>query len=172
MALLPGVDDALGALARTTWVVAVVTNQPDVARGVLTEEEVTAQHQELAELAARAGGRIERFYYCPHHPDADLVTYRLDCGCRKPRPGMLQRAAADLGFELSSAVMVGDRMTDVEAGHRAGCGLTILIDSEGSKDRNVTGAPALDVQPGLHAANFPAAAAIIMALGDDVPAPP
>jgi D-glycero-D-manno-heptose 1,7-bisphosphate phosphatase len=115
-------QDAFRALANAAYQLVVVTNQTVVARGMASEAEVDAVHTHIdCELRKSSGRGIDRFYTCPHHPSATLEAYRQDCDCRKPRPGMLLAAAADLDLDLSASVMVGDRISDIIAGHRAGC---------------------------------------------------
>jgi D-glycero-D-manno-heptose 1,7-bisphosphate phosphatase len=124
---LPGVADELARLDRATFRLAVVTNQTVVARGLATETQVDELHQALAERLAEAGGPpLAGFYVCPHHPCADVERYRIDCDCRKPRPGLLLRAAEELSLDLARSFMVGDRLSDVAAGVGAGC-QTVLM---------------------------------------------
>jgi D-glycero-D-manno-heptose 1,7-bisphosphate phosphatase len=99
----------------------VVTNQAVVARGVTSEDGVRAQHADLGRALALRGATIDAFYFCPHHPSATLLTYRRVCECRKPRPGMLLEAAREWDVDLAASVMIGDRLSDVAAGKRAGC---------------------------------------------------
>jgi D-glycero-D-manno-heptose 1,7-bisphosphate phosphatase len=100
----------------------VVTNQPVVARGLCTEKEVVEVHDHIqTRLEEGAGIKLDAFYFCPHHPEATVKDYRIICPCRKPRAGMLEQAARDLGLDLKRSFMVGDRITDVIAGHAAGC---------------------------------------------------
>ncbi len=113
--VLPGVADGLRRLKAAGYVLIVVTNQPDVARGRQTREAVEAIHARLA-----AALPVDDFRVC-YHDDKD------DCACRKPKPGMIAAAARDHGVDLASSVMVGDRWRDVEAGRRAGC-RTVFID--------------------------------------------
>jgi D-glycero-D-manno-heptose 1,7-bisphosphate phosphatase len=127
--LLPGVSAALLALDRAGLRLVVVTNQTVVARGLIGEGAVEAIHGELNRLLLAAGAPpIASFYYCPHHPRATLPAYRMECDCRKPRPGMLVRAARDHGLDLGASFMVGDRPTDIMAGALAGC-RTVLVQS-------------------------------------------
>ncbi len=127
ISVLPGVAGALVRLSRAGFDLVVVTNQPIIARGLATEEGVSRVNDAVSELLLALGGApIRRFYVCPHHPNADLAEYRLACDCRKPRPGLVLRAAAELGLDLGRSYMVGDRMSDVAAGARAGC-RTILV---------------------------------------------
>jgi D-glycero-D-manno-heptose 1,7-bisphosphate phosphatase len=120
--LLPGVAQALAALKEAGFLLPVVSNQPVVARGLLDESEVAALQQEVASrLILEGAPALDGFYFCPHHPQATLPAYRLTCECRKPRPGLLLRAAANHGIDLAASFMVGDRPTDLIAGARAGC---------------------------------------------------
>lgn len=124
--LLPGVPEAIAALNRAGRAVVVVTNQSGVARGLFTEPDVLAVHAHLAELLRGYGATIDAFHHCPHHPEADVPAFRVECECRKPRPGMLRRAAEELGLDLAASWMVGDRVTDLEAGAAVGC-RTVLV---------------------------------------------
>jgi histidinol-phosphate phosphatase family protein len=114
----------LGALDRP---LIVVTNQPGVALNRFKPSALEAVEQRLAELFADCGASLSGFYYCPHHPCGLIPELSFDCLCRKPLPGMLQRAAHEHGIDLSQSWMVGDILDDVEAGRRAGC-RTIMVD--------------------------------------------
>lgn len=120
--ILPGVPQALRRLAGAGFRLVVVTNQPIIARGLLAEAELEVLHAAIAAQLAGAGAPpLDRFYYCPHHPRATLPAYRVNCECRKPRPGLLLRAAEELGLNLRASFMIGDRMSDIAAGAAAGC---------------------------------------------------
>ncbi|HEV2356426.1 MAG TPA: HAD family hydrolase [bacterium] len=124
--ILPGVPESLRRLRDAGWAVVVVTNQSVVARGWVTEEGLREIHSDLeARLRAR-GAALDAIYYCPHHPDGAVAAYRVACDCRKPQPGLLLRAAADLGIDLAASVMVGDAASDMEAGRRAGCRTALI----------------------------------------------
>lgn len=125
--LLEGVPNALNLLKQAGFSLVVVSNQTVVARGLATETEVRDLNDHLQQMIEQAGGpRLDGWYFCPHHPKANLPTYRTDCECRKPRPGMLLRAARELDLDLSASFMVGDRITDIIAGASAGC-RTVLV---------------------------------------------
>jgi D-glycero-D-manno-heptose 1,7-bisphosphate phosphatase len=125
--ILTGVAQALERLQRAGFELVVVTNQTAIARGLVSEDRVAQVHQLLrSRLEQATGARIGGFYVCPHHPSADLAEYRVACDCRKPRPGLLLRAASELGLDLRGSFMVGDRVTDIAAGARAGC-RTVLV---------------------------------------------
>jgi len=116
--------DALHALQRLTGLdipILVITNQSAIGRGIIQHATVTEIHRELAREVKKAGGRIDAFFVCPHHP-AD------GCLCRKPKPGLLFQAAEQFGFALEAALFIGDSVTDYEAAHAAGC-RSILVRS-------------------------------------------
>jgi D-glycero-D-manno-heptose 1,7-bisphosphate phosphatase len=162
---LPGVTQALTALKGAGFTLVLVTNQPDIARGRFTEARIGEQHCALAGRLAQSGAGIDAFYVCPHHPDAEIEAYRVVCDCRKPLPGLLLRATEDLGLDMAHSVMVGDRMTDIEAGYRAGCAANILVESGAYTDaRIVTDAPILDIEPDVRVDNLPAAVDHILGL--------
>lgn len=111
---LPGVFVALRELARSTYRVVVVTNQSAVGRGLMAPETLEEINSAILAQIVAEGGRVDAVYVCPHRPDEG-------CDCRKPRPGMLLKAAADLGLDLSRSYLVGDAVTDVQAGLAASC---------------------------------------------------
>lgn len=117
--LLPGAAEAIARLAAAGWRLFLFTNQAGVGKGYLTLERLKAIHRRLTETLEAAGGRLNGIYFCPHHPDAG-------CDCRKPLPGMLLRAAAEHGLDLSACTVVGDSPRDIAAGHAAGC-RTVLV---------------------------------------------
>lgn len=124
--LVPGSADAVAALNRAGWKVVVVTNQGGVARGYFTYDSVAVVHAHIDGLLAGHGARIDAYYFCPHHPDGELEAYRVACECRKPKPGMLRRAVADLNLDPGRSWMVGDRVSDLEVGAAVGA-RTILV---------------------------------------------
>jgi D-glycero-D-manno-heptose 1,7-bisphosphate phosphatase len=127
MIVLDGVTSALTRLADAGYALVMVTNQTVVARGVASEADVADVHETmLAQLRRSGAPPLDRIYMCPHHPNATIPEYRVDCDCRKPRPGLLTRAASELGLDLSRSTMVGDRVSDVVAGALAGC-RTVLV---------------------------------------------
>ena len=124
--LLPGAPRAVRLLNDAGIPAVVVTNQAGVARGIFPEERIAEIHRELDRLLSREGARVDRYYYCPHHPTAGVGPYRKDCPNRKPRPGMLLRAARELDLDLGRSVLAGDKISDLQAGRAAGC-RTILV---------------------------------------------
>jgi D-glycero-D-manno-heptose 1,7-bisphosphate phosphatase len=124
--------DAVRLLNRAGFTVVVTTNQSGVARGYFDEAFVDQVHRRLHGMFEAGGARIEAFYYCPHHPDADVAAYRQDCDCRKPRPGLLHRAARDLNLDPRRSFVVGDRSNDVEAGNALGAATVLVRTGYGS----------------------------------------
>lgn len=124
--VLPGVPEALRRLKRAGFLLLLVTNQSAIARGWLTEERLQRIHERLNALLRADGAAIDGFYYCPHLPEGTVPRYAQECQCRKPQPGLLERAAQDWGVDLRQSYAVGDSERDVEAGRRAGC-RTILV---------------------------------------------
>lgn len=118
---IAGAREAVAAFNRAGWLTIVVTNQSGVGRGYYAEEDVRALHAAMARDLATAGGRIDAFYHAPHHPDARLEAYRHpDPPDRKPNPGMILRALADWPIDRERSVLVGDKVSDIEAATRAG----------------------------------------------------
>jgi len=111
---------ALTRLREAGFALVLVTNQAGVARGYFDEAFVRRAHEHLAELLARDGIVLDGYYYCPHHPDGVVPAYRQVCRCRKPSPGMIERAAADLQLDVARSFVVGDKWLDVELATNAG----------------------------------------------------
>jgi D-glycero-D-manno-heptose 1,7-bisphosphate phosphatase len=124
--LVPGAAEAVAALNRAGWPVVVVTNQSGVGRGLFSYESVGEVHAHIAAQLATFGAAVAAFYFCPHHPEAEVAAYRAECDCRKPRPGMLLAAIDDLGLDPVGSWMIGDRVSDLEAGAAVGA-RTILV---------------------------------------------
>jgi D-glycero-D-manno-heptose 1,7-bisphosphate phosphatase len=122
----PYTVDAVRLLNQSGFAVVVVTNQSGIGRGLYKEDFVAEAHGHITERLAAGGARIDAFYYCPHHPEATVDGYRRNCDCRKPMPGMLTRAASDLGIDLPSSFVVGDKWHDIEAGQAVGA-RTVLV---------------------------------------------
>jgi D,D-heptose 1,7-bisphosphate phosphatase len=126
--LCGGAGPGLRLLARLDYRLFVVSNQCGIARGLFGEEAMGAVSDRLADLLFREHLSLDGFYYCPHDPHGTVGRYAVECQCRKPRPGMLLKAAIDHGIDLRSSWRIGDILHDVEAGNRAGC-RTVLIDN-------------------------------------------
>ncbi|MBN2645896.1 MAG: D-glycero-beta-D-manno-heptose 1,7-bisphosphate 7-phosphatase [Desulfuromonadaceae bacterium] len=139
LVFLPGVAAAIRRLNEAGLLVVVVTNQSGVARGYYAEADVCRLHQVMADQLARQGARIDAFYYCPHHPEKGNPPYVGPCSCRKGAPGMLMQAATDLGIDLTSSFMVGDKWVDVEAGRAAGASSLLVLTGHGRKTKDALG---------------------------------
>jgi D-glycero-D-manno-heptose 1,7-bisphosphate phosphatase len=119
--LVPGASEGIKRLARSGFRIVVVTNQSGVARGYFDEERVMEINSALASMLAEQGAPVHGWYFCPHHPDAAVERYRLECHCRKPAPGLIEQAAGEMAIDCQESFMIGDAIRDVEAGIRAGC---------------------------------------------------
>ena len=157
--VLPGVPRALTLLREAGFRLVVVSNQAVVARGLVTEQQVRElQVQVELRIEGEGGPDLDGFYFCPHHPKATLAAYRVDCECRKPQPGMLLRASKELGLDLPSSFLVGDRITDIIAGFRAGCRTVLVQTGQHLAPPIETSQPLdLSIQPGFVCADLPAA---------------
>ena len=137
----PYTIDAVRLLNRAGFVVVVATNQAGVARGLLDESFVAEAHAEIAARLRTGGAQVDGWYYCPHHPEGVRPEYRQPCECRKPKPGMLQRAAAELDLDLSRSFAVGDRWHDVGAAAAAGAKGILVRTGYGRAEEGVAAPP-------------------------------
>jgi len=118
----------------------VVTNQPAIARGLASEEEIKEIHDKMNH---KLENLIDKFYFCPHHPEMHedvpkyARKYRIDCDCRKPKPGMLLKAKEEFDIDFSKSYMVGDKISDIYAGREVGC-KTILVKSDENKPKIIS----------------------------------
>ena len=130
--LLDGVTDAIKAINNSGYLAIVVTNQPVIARGEVTVQQLEEIHNKMETLLGLDGAYIDAIYYCPHHPhkgyEGEIPELKFDCDCRKPKPGMIMQAAADFNIDLSQSWMIGDSENDIKCGLNAGC-KTVLIGS-------------------------------------------
>ena len=126
--------DAVRVLNRAGFAVVVVTNQAGIARGIVKESFVAEAHRAISARLEAGGARIDAYYYCPHYPTGIVEPYRTVCDCRKPQPGMLKRAAADLDIDLTRSFVVGDRWHDVAAGHAVGARGVLVRTGVGYRD--------------------------------------
>ncbi len=159
LALFPWTTDAVRLLNRAGFATVVVTNQAAVARGLIDEAFLRGVHDEIDVRLARGGARIDRYYYCPHLEDGPESPYRQSCRCRKPRPGMIEDAARDLGLDLSRSVMVGDRWGDVRCGRAAGVRSVLVRTGHGGRE---AAQPPEDVQADVILNNLMEAVAWIL----------
>ena len=128
---MSGAIEAIRLLNENNFKVVVVSNQSGIARGYYTEEDLQRLHRFINEELAKYGAQIDRFYYCPHHPEAKIERYRLDCDCRKPKPGLLKRAIEDLSIDINRSYLIGDSQSDIEAGKAIGCRTILIVREQG-----------------------------------------
>jgi D-glycero-D-manno-heptose 1,7-bisphosphate phosphatase len=113
------------------WLAMVITNQAGVARGYFSEDMVQAVHDRFKRELEDNGARLDAIYYCAHHPSVGEPPYRFDCDCRKPKPGLIYRAADEFDIDLSKSWMVGDRYTDIELARNAGVSSAFVLTGYG-----------------------------------------
>ena len=130
--LIPGAAEAIKAINKSGYLAIVVTNQPVIARGDCTFEELQIIHDKMETELGKAGAFVDAVYVCPHHTDkgfpGERPEYKCDCDCRKPKPGLLLQAAQDFNIDLSASYMIGDSDRDVEAGNNAGVKKSVEIE--------------------------------------------
>lgn len=128
--LIDGVTDAIKMINQSGYLAIVVTNQPVIARGEVSLKELDDIHNKMETLLGEEGAYVDAIYYCPHHPDkgfeGERPEYKKICDCRKPKPGMLIKAAKDYNIDLNESWMIGDGLNDIEAGKAAGCKSLLL----------------------------------------------
>jgi len=122
---------AIKKLNDNHWLAIVVTNQAGVARGYFSEDVVVTIHDQLNKELENQHARLDAIYYCAHHPSVGEPPYRLDCDCRKPKAGLINRASADFDIDLASSWMVGDRYSDVELARNAGLQSAFVLSGYG-----------------------------------------
>lgn len=127
--LLPGVAQGLALLRDAGFWLIVVTNQAGIARGYYDQSAMDRLHDHLREQLALQGVALNAIYFCPHHPHGSVKELAFECDCRKPSPGMLLQAAKDFDLDLSSSVLIGDKLSDVQAGKKAGVGRVVMVES-------------------------------------------
>lgn len=136
--LLPGVAESVKKINESGYLSIVVTNQPVIARGEVTFEGLETIHNKMETLLGKKGAYLDSIYFCPHHPhsgyEGEVKELKIDCDCRKPKPGMLLKAAEDLNIDLSQSYMVGDGENDIKAGKVAGCKTVLVGEDEYGQD--------------------------------------
>jgi D-glycero-D-manno-heptose 1,7-bisphosphate phosphatase len=129
--VFPYAAEAVRMLKEAGWLAILVTNQAGVARGYFTEEVLGSVHEILTSELERRGARLDAIYYCAHHPTVGEAPYRLDCDCRKPKPGLITRAAADFEIDLAQSWMIGDRYSDIELARNAHVNAAFILSGYG-----------------------------------------
>ena len=131
--LIDGVADAIRKINKSGYLAILVTNQPVIARGDCSWEELLSIHDKMETELGKSGAFLDGIYVCPHHTDngfaGERLEYKCNCNCRKPKPGLLLQAAEDFNIDLSQSIMIGDRKNDLEAGKAAGCRKSLLVEN-------------------------------------------
>lgn len=144
--LLPRVCEAIRLLNERQIPAVVVTNQSGLARGYFPESLLIEIHEHMNHLLAEEGAHLDGIYICPHHPEAKQPEFRLACDCRKPKPGLLQRAAREMGLDLSRSYVVGDRWSDLKTAVNCRATPVLVLSGYGRGDLAYIG-PQEEVQP-------------------------
>ncbi len=127
--IIPGVFDGLKILQDLGYLLVIITNQAGIAHGLYNQDDLNYLHDYMLSLFTENDINISSVYYCPHHPNGKALNFRKSCDCRKPSPGMILRACKDFRINLSSSYLIGDKISDIIAGQRAGITNTILVES-------------------------------------------
>lgn len=145
--LIPGVSEAIKKINNSGYLAIVVTNQPVIARGEVTEEELEEIHKKMETLLGLDGAYIDDIYYCPHHPDkgfeGEIPELKIECDCRKPKTGMLEKAAREHNIDLSSSIMIGDSTLDIKMAENAGMQSVLLKTGQKGEDGKYEVSPTL-----------------------------
>jgi D,D-heptose 1,7-bisphosphate phosphatase len=135
--LIEGAAEAIREINRSGYLAIVITNQPVIARGEVSLEDLETIHHKMETELGKSGAYLDDIFFCPHHPDkgfpGERPEYKIDCECRKPKPGMILQAAKKYNIDLTASYMVGDDKRDVEAGRAAGC-MPVLLKDKSSAD--------------------------------------
>jgi D-glycero-D-manno-heptose 1,7-bisphosphate phosphatase len=129
--VFPYAAEAIKTLNDNNWLAILVTNQAGVARGYFSEDVIGKVHERLTQALGERNAQLDAIYYCAHHPTVGEPPYRFDCDCRKPKPGLIKRAATDLEIDLEKSWMVGDRYSDIELAHNAGLKSAFVLSGYG-----------------------------------------
>ena len=152
---IKGVRQALKKIHRAGIPMVVITNQSVIGRGLVTEGGLSEIHDRMCQAVQKSGGRITKIYYCPHHPDDR-------CRCRKPRIGLLKKAAQELGLDLKKCLFVGDALKDIQAGNRAGCGTLLVQTGQGKESLIKILAGKTRIKPDWVCEDLPSAVSLVL----------
>jgi len=159
--LIKGSADAIKLLNKDFYVI-ITTNQPQIARGLCSEKDIQKINEVLKKELEKYGARIDGIYYCPHHPEKGFPKenpeYKIDCECRKPKTGMLEKAAKDFDLDLKSCFIIGDRTVDIKTGENANCRTILVKTGYAGKDKKY------EIGPDFIAENLLEAARLISAI--------
>ena len=129
--LFPYSSEAIKILNKSGWLAIVITNQAGVARGYFSEDVIVSVHDQLKRDLQDGSAQLDAVYYCAHHPTVGEPPYRLDCDCRKPKTGLIDRAATDFEIDLSASWVAGDRYSDIELARNAGLNSAFVLSGYG-----------------------------------------
>jgi D-glycero-D-manno-heptose 1,7-bisphosphate phosphatase len=129
--VFPYAAPAIRLLNDNGWLAIIITNQAGVARGYFSEEMIHTVHDRLKRELGNGGAKLDAIYYCVHHPSVGEPPYRLDCDCRKPKPGLIRRAVEELDINSDASWMVGDRYSDIELARNAGVNSAFVLSGYG-----------------------------------------
>lgn len=132
--IISGSAKAIRLLNEHSFKIIVITNQSGVAKGLYKEDDILRFHEAMQSRLNENGAHIDAFYYCPHHINAIVPEYRIECECRKPRSGLILHAAQDFKFDPGSSYLVGDKWSDIEAGRSVGCTTILVMTGHGSEE--------------------------------------
>lgn len=136
----PATIDAIRLFNRAGYLVCVTTNQSGIGRGHYTEADLASIHADMDRVLTTAGARVDGWFHCPHHPEAEVPEYRTVCECRKPRPGMIRQAEARFPIDLSRSFVVGDKMLDIGLALEVGArGILVRTGYGGNVEREHAG---------------------------------
>ncbi len=162
--------EAVALLNRAGYRVILVSNQSGIARGYYTERELEAVQRRVEDLLHEEGAYLDAFYFCPHHPDGRVEKYRMDCRCRKPGTGMVERAVEEWGIDLAASYVIGDKASDLEMARRAGMTAILVRTGYGEETWEACLTEAGSPRPDRVAEDVGEAVRFVLALED--PAPP
>ena len=131
LVLYPWAAQSVRQINEAGLLAVVITNQSGIARGMYTEAILDAIHRRMTQELAREGARVDAIYYCPHHPDIGLPSYRMVCECRKPQAGLLDRAAREHGIDLARSFVIGDKASDIKLAENAGARGALVLTGYG-----------------------------------------
>ena len=132
--LIPKSANGIRIFNANGFKVIVVSNQSGVAKGYYQEKDIETYNTAMEKELGKKDAYIDAIYYCPHHPEAEIEAYRIDCDCRKPKPGMLKRAEEELNLDLKRSFLVGDKISDIKAGYSAGCKTILVLTGHGTDE--------------------------------------
>jgi len=138
--LIDGVASAIKLINKSEYICIVVTNQPVIAKGFITENQLNEIHKKMDTLLGEEGAYFDDLYYCPHHPESgfngEVKALKIECDCRKPKSGMLVKASKNYNIDLNHSWMIGDRYTDIKAGNNVACKTILLKTGHAGNDKH------------------------------------